>query len=39
MVFTISSRFWLRLSAPRLVRNTALSFGAGLAVFLLLVLA
>ena len=38
MVFIILSGLWLGLTAPRLVRNTTISFGAGLALFLVLVL-
>ena len=39
MVFIMVSGLWLGLTAPRLVRNTTISFGAGLALFLVLVLA
>ena len=38
MVFIMLSGLWLGLTAPRLVRNTTVSFGAGLALFLVLVL-
>jgi len=38
MVFIMLSGLWLGLTAPRLVRNTTISFGAGLALFLVLVL-
>lgn len=37
LVFIILSGLWLGLSAPRLVRRTAISFGAGLILFLGLV--
>jgi hypothetical protein len=38
LLFVILSGLWLGLSAPRLRRNPALSFGAGLGVFLLVLL-
>lgn len=38
MLFIILSGLWLGLSSPRLRRNTSFAAGAGLAVFLLLIL-